>query len=162
MKVKGFLLHTSQLECELLKTSEDFKQAHHHLEESREDARASEALKNQYKMEVIELSARCKQYEVAMVDICKKNEGVIMIMYRKYLQFDEHKSKILNSAMHFYASGYNFGLKAGRYELSKPISSLWLDECDSNGEDVQYGPDDLSIKTPASKTSIFKAFVTSS
>lgn len=62
-------------------------------------------------MEVIELSARCKQYEVAMVDICKKNEGVIMIMYRKYLQFDENKSKILNSAMHFYASGYNFGLK---------------------------------------------------
>lgn len=60
LKVKGFLKRTSQLENELLKMSEDLKQARHHLEESREDACASEAMKNQYKLEVTTLSTLCK------------------------------------------------------------------------------------------------------
>lgn len=131
------------------------KQARHHLGKSREVAHASEAVKNQYKLEVTELSAHCKDYEVAIVDMRKKNEGVIRTMSQKYLQSDEHQSKILNSAMHFYASGYNLGLKLGRDELGKPFSSLRLVECDSNSEDVQYGPDDLLIKKPI-KTSTLK------
>lgn len=57
LKVKGFLSRTSQLEDELLKMFEDLKQAHHHLEKSRKDARSNEVMKNQYKLEVIELSA---------------------------------------------------------------------------------------------------------
>lgn len=73
LKVKGFLPHTSQLEDELLKISEDLKQARHHLEESREDAHANEAMKNQYKLEVIELSSRYKQYNVVIVDMHKKS-----------------------------------------------------------------------------------------
>lgn len=87
-------------------------------------------------------------------------------MYRKYLQCDEHRSKILNSTMHFYASGYNLGVKAGRDELNKPLSSLWLAECDFDGEDIQYGPNDLPIKKLAkslvSKTLASKAPTTSS
>lgn len=69
-------------------------------------------------------------------------------MYQKYLQSDEHHAKILNSAMHFYVSSYNLGLKAGRDELNKPLSSLRLAECDSDDEDVQYVPDNLLIKKP--------------
>lgn len=104
--------------------SKDLKKTHHYLEESREDAHASEAVKNQYKLEMTELSAHCKQYEVAIVDMRKKNEGVVKTMYQKYLQSNEHKSKNFYSSMHFYASGCNLGLKAGRDELNKPLSSL--------------------------------------
>lgn len=64
-----------------------------------------------------ELSTRCKEYEVDIVDMRKKIKVVIRTMYRNYLQSDEHKSKILNSTMHFYTSGYNLGLKASRDEL---------------------------------------------
>lgn len=117
--------------------SEDLKQARHHLEESREDACASEAMKNQYKLEVTTLSTLCKQYEVAIVDMRKKNEGVIKTMYRKYLQSNEQKSKIFNSTMRFYASCYNFELKAGRDKLGKPLSALRLADCDSDEDDVQ-------------------------
>ncbi|XP_043816435.1 uncharacterized protein LOC122724710 [Manihot esculenta] len=145
---------------------EDLKQAHHHLEKSREDARANVAVKNQYKLEVIELFACCKEYEVAIMDMCKKNEGVIRTMYQKYLQSNEHQSKILNSTMHFYASSYNLGLKADRDELNKPLSSLRLAECDSDGENMLYSPNDLPIKkpakTPVSKTLASKAPTTSS
>lgn len=123
-------------------------------------------MKYQYKLEVTEVFAHYKGYEVAIVDMHKKNEGVVRTIYRKYLQFNEHKSKTFNSAMHFYASGYNLELKVGRDELSKPLSSLRLDECDSDGKDVQYGPDDLPIKKPAktaiSKTSASKILATSS
>lgn len=68
-------------------------------------------MQNQYKLEVTELSARCKDYEVAIVDVRKKNEGVVRTMYRKHLQSNEHKSKILNSTICVYARGYNLGLK---------------------------------------------------
>lgn len=51
-------------------------------------------------------------------------------------------------------------------ELSKPLISLWLAKCDSNGEDMEYGLNDLSIKKrvkiSASKTSASKAPSTSS
>lgn len=95
LKVKGFLLRTSQLEDELLKMSEDLKQAYCHLEKSREDARVSEVVKNQYKLEVTELSAHCKEYEVAIVDMRNTTKGIVRTMYRKYMQSNEHKSKIL-------------------------------------------------------------------
>lgn len=72
---------TSQLEGELLKMSEDLKQAPHHLEKYRNDACTSKAMKNQYKQEVNELFARCKEYEAAIVDMCKKIEGVIRTIY---------------------------------------------------------------------------------
>lgn len=52
------------------------------------------------------------------------------------MQSNEHKSKILNYATRFYVSGYNLELKAGRNELNKPLSTLCLAECDSNGQDV--------------------------
>lgn len=58
--------------------------------------------------------------------------------------------------MHFYVSGYNLGLKANRDELSKPLSTLRLVECDSDSEGVQYGPEALPTKKPT-KTPISKA-----
>lgn len=62
--------------------------------------------------------------------------------------------------MCFYASGYNFGLKGNRDEPNKPLNALRLAECDSNGKDVQYNPNDLSFEKPskisASKVSTSK------
>lgn len=57
-KIEGFYLRTSQLEGVLSKMFEDLKQAHHHLEKSQENARASEAMKNQYKLELVVRSTR--------------------------------------------------------------------------------------------------------
>lgn len=45
--------------------------------------------------------------------------------------------------------------------MGKPLSSLRLAECDSNGENVQYDPDNLPIEKPV-KTSAFKALAISS
>lgn len=96
-----------------------------------------------------------------------KWEGIFKTLYRKDLESDEHRSKVLNFAMRFQASSYNFGLKAGRDEPSKPFSAFRLSECDLDGEDVQYGPDDLLVqkpfktsasKTPTSKTSVSPAY----
>lgn len=52
------------------------------------------------------------------MDVHRSIEAIARTLYRKYLESHEHKSKILSSAMHFYASGYNFGLKASHDESS--------------------------------------------
>lgn len=76
------------------------------------------------KVKVAKLSARCKEYEKAIVDGCRNAEAIAKTLYWKYLESDEHKSKILSSAMHFYVSGYNFELMADLDEPSKPLSAL--------------------------------------
>lgn len=70
LRIKDFLSGTTHLEDKLLKMSGELKQARQHLKKSREDARNSDVIKNQYKQEIAELSTHCKEYEKAIVDVC--------------------------------------------------------------------------------------------
>lgn len=77
------------------------------------------------------------------------------------MESNEHKSKILNSAMRFSTSSYNFGLKVGHNEPNRPLGALQLADCNSDGENVQYGPENLPIEKPT-MTSAFKTPTSSS
>lgn len=101
--------------------------------------------------EVTELSDCCKEYEKAILDVCHNGKAIVRTQYRKCLESDDCKSKILSSAMHFYAICF------------KPLNALCVAKCDSDSEEVQYGHDNLPIeKPPKTPTSSLKNLVTSS
>lgn len=75
-------------------------------------------------------------------------EAMTRNQYKKYLEYYDCKSKILSSTMYFYVTGFNTRLKAGHDEPNKPLSALHVAECDLNGEDMQYGLDNLPIEKP--------------
>lgn len=69
-------MQTTYLEDELGKMSEKLKCAQRDLEKSREDACNSDAINNQYKLEVTKLSTRCKEYGKVIVDVHHNIEAI--------------------------------------------------------------------------------------
>lgn len=70
---------------------------------------------------------------------------IVQSQVNKYLKSDEFKGKIFKQSTCFYTTGFNNGLRSARESPIVPLSSLCTIEYDSDGEEVQYGPNDRAL-----------------